>query len=124
MFCYGLRLLAEKISSLYIAHGGYVENKEALTRKIAALLYRIQFCAIGFAYEPEVYCYSRYSEIEFNIRSEPPETTITSYNTISVWLYNDCSLTIVYQTYAITLNCSNNILRNVWEYLYKTVHRA
>ena len=62
MFCYGLRLLAEKISSLYIAHAGYVKNKEALTRNIAALLYRIQFCEICFAYEPEVYCYSRYTD--------------------------------------------------------------
>lgn len=124
MFCYGLRLLAEEISSLYIAHDGYVENKEALTRNIAALLYRIQFCEICFAYEPEVYCYSRYSEIKLNIRSERPETTKTSYNNISVRLYNDCSLTIVYQTYAITLNCSNNRLRIIWEYLYKKVHRA
>ena len=121
MFCYGLRLLAEKISSLYLAHDGYVKNKEALTRNIEALLYRIQFCEICCAYEPEVYCYSRYSEIEFHIRSE---RQVTSYTNISVCLYNDCGLTIVYQTYAITLNCSNNRLRNVWEYLYKKVHRA
>lgn len=121
MFCYGLRLLAEEISSLYIAHDGYVENKEALTHNIAALLYRMQFCEICFAYEPEVFCYSRYNELEFNIRSERTEP---SYNSISVWLYYDHCISIVYQKYATQLNCSNNRLRNVWEYLYNKVHRV